>query len=97
MGGICLSITLLVSIGLIIVPSNAYAEGIVVQSFVLDKTAIIEAVNNSDEDIDSVRIWLGNEINFKSFKTEEGWLGEKNQQGTIIFTSSNPMSNQENL
>ena len=27
-------------------------------------------------------------FNFKSFKTEKGWTGEKNQQGVIIFTSS---------
>ena len=86
--GIYLSITLLVSIGLIIIPSTVYAEEISVQSFALDETAIIEVANESDKEIDSFRVWLGGGISFKSFKTEEGWTGENTQQGTVIFTSS---------
>ena len=31
---------------------------------------------------------MGSDFNFKSFKTEQGWTGEKNSQGVIIFTSS---------
>ena len=31
--------------------------------------------------------FIGNDINFKSFKTESGWTGEKTPQGVIIFTS----------
>jgi len=97
MGGICLSIILLVSIGLIIIPSNAYAEEINVQSIALDETAIIEVINDSSENIDSFRIWLGGGVSFKSFKTEEGWTGESTQQGTIIFTSSNPIKPDESV
>ena len=34
------------------------------------------------------RIWLSQNANFESFKTEKGWVGEKTPQGVIIFTSS---------
>ena len=42
-----------------------------------------------------LRVWLGEEFNFKSFKTEKGWTGEKNQQGVIIFTSSETLKPNE--
>jgi len=34
-----------------------------------------------------VRIWLSGENEFKSFKTEQGWLGKKNLNGVIEFIS----------
>ena len=39
--------------------------------------------------IDTVRIWLGENNEFKSFKTEQGWMGKNTPQGVIIFTSEN--------
>ena len=86
--GIFLSIVLLFSITLIIFPSNAYAEEITVKSIALDETTILELTNDSKDNINTLRIWLGNDFNFKSFKTEKGWIGEKTPQGVIIFTSS---------
>jgi len=88
MRGICLSITLLFSIVLIAIPSNVYAEEINVKSFAFEETTIIEFTNDSDEVINTFRIWLGSDFSFKSFKTEKGWVGEKTPQGVIIFTSS---------
>jgi len=85
---ISISTIVLFSIFLIIIPSEAYADEINVVSSGLDETAIITATNNSDKEIKTFRVWLGEEFNFKSFKTEKGWIGEKNQQGVIIFTSS---------
>jgi len=85
---IAISSIILFSIFLIIIPSEAYADEINVTSVGLDETAIITATNNSDNEIKTFRVWLGEEFNFKSFKTEKGWTGEKNQQGVIIFTSS---------
>jgi hypothetical protein len=85
---ISISITILFSISLILIPSEVYADEINVVSIGLDETAIITVTNNSDNEIKSFRVWLGEEFNFKSFKTEKGWTGEKNQQGVIIFTSS---------
>ena len=86
--GIFLSITLLFSLLLIVIPSNANAQEINVKSFAFEETTIIEFTNDSDEEIDTFRIWLGSDFNFKSFKTEKGWVGEKTSLGVIIFTSS---------
>ncbi len=88
MRGIFLSITLLFSLVLIIIPSNAYAAEIDVKSFAFEETTIIELTNDSNENINTFRIWLGGDDSFKSFKTEEGWVGEKTPQGVVIFTSS---------
>ncbi len=86
--GIFLSITLLFSLLLILIPSNANAQEINVKSFAFEETTIIEFTNDSDEEISTFRIWLGSDFNFKSFKTEKGWIGEKTPLGVIIFTSS---------
>ncbi|MDC0883769.1 hypothetical protein PL987_01610, partial [Nitrosopumilus sp.] len=83
-----ISAIVLFSIFLILIPSQVYADEINVVSIGIDETAIITVTNNSDEEIETFRVWLGEEFNFKSFKTEKGWTGEKNQQGVIIFTSS---------
>ena len=87
-GGIFLSIALLLSISLLTIPSNAHGEEINVKSIALEETTLLELTNDSDENINSLRIWLGSDFNFKSFKTEDGWIGEKTPQGVIIFTSS---------
>ncbi len=87
MRGIFLSITLLFSIMLLAIPSNVYAEEVNVKSFAFEETTIIEITNDSDEEVNSFRIWLGGGLSFKSFKTEKGWIGEKTPQGVIIFTS----------
>jgi hypothetical protein len=86
--GIFLSIALLFSISLVAFPSDVQGEEVLVTSIGLDETSILELENNSNEEIKTMRIWLGNDFNFKSFKTEKGWTGEKNSQGVIIFTSS---------
>ena len=86
--GIFLSITLLFSLLLIVTPSNANAQEINVKSFAFEETTIIEFTNDSNEGINTFRIWLGSDFSFKSFKTEKGWVGEKTPLGVIIFTSS---------
>jgi len=86
--GIFLSIILLFSITLITIPINAYAEVVNVKSISLEETTIITVENNSNEDINTFRIWLGSDFTFKSFKTEKGWIGEKTPVGVVIFTSS---------
>ena len=86
--GIFLSITVLFSLLLFVIPSNASAQEINVMSFAFEETTIIEFTNDSDEEVNTFRIWLGSDFNFKSFKTEKGWVGEKTPLGVIIFTSS---------
>ncbi|MFB5640078.1 MAG: biofilm-associated protein, partial [Nitrosopumilus sp.] len=76
--GIFLSSVLLFSIALIAFPSYAYAEEITVTSIALEETSVLEVTNDSDKEVNSLRIWLGSDFNFKSFKTEKGWVGEKN-------------------
>lgn len=95
--GIFLSITLLFSIVFITIPSIAYAEEINVKSFAFEETTIIEVTNDSNEEVKTFRIWLGSDFSFKSFKTEEGWAGEKTLQGVIIFTSSEPIKPGESV
>jgi len=90
-----ISIIILFSISLILIPSEGYADEVNVVSIGLDDTAIITATNNSDNEIKTFRVWLGDDFNFKSFKTEKGWTGEKNQQGVIIFTSSETVKKNE--
>jgi len=60
------------------------------------ETTIIEFQNNDNtSEIETFRIWLGSAFNFKSFKTERGWIGEKTPQGVIIFTTSAPLKSGE--
>jgi len=86
--GIFLSVALLFSIVLISFPSNVYGEEVSITSIALEETAVLELKNESTKELNTLRIWLGSDFNFKSFKTEKGWVGEKNSQGVIIFTSS---------
>ena len=95
MRGIFLSTLVLVSIILILIPTNVYAEEINVTSVGLDKTTIITLTNNSMEDIKTFKIWPSSGFIFESFKTEQGWIGEKNAQGVIIFSSSETIKNGE--
>ncbi len=86
--GVLISNILLLSLVFTIIPSGVYAEEINVTSIALDETAIVEITNNSNEEINTFRIWVGSEFSFESFKTQEGWLGEKTPQGVLVFTSS---------
>ena len=95
--GIFLVTVILFSISLVLTPLNAYAEEINVKSVGVDKTAIITLTNDAKEDVKTFRIWLGGDTNFKSFKTEKGWIGEKNPQGVIIFTSLEPIKMNESV
>ncbi|TRZ69430.1 MAG: biofilm-associated protein [Nitrosopumilaceae archaeon] len=96
--GVFLSLVLLCLTVAIIGPINAYAtETINAKSFSFEETTIIEFTNGGKEDVNSFRIWLGSDINFKSFKTESGWIGEKTPQGVIIFTSSESVKPGESI
>lgn len=96
--GVFLSLVLLCLTVAIIIPINAYAaETIEATSVSFEETTIIEFTNSGKEDANSFRIWLGSDINFKSFKTESGWIGEKTPQGTIVFTSSESVKPGESI
>ena len=95
--GIFLAITILFSISLLLIPSNGYAEEINVKSIGIEKTSIITLTNDAAKEVKTFRIWLGQDSNFESFKTEKGWVGEKTPQGVIIFTSSQPIKENESV
>ena len=97
MRGIFLSIAVLFSMWIIALPSIAYGEEIIVNSIALEETSVLELKNDSNENVNTVRIWLGSDFSFKSFKTEKGWVGEKNAQGMIIFTTSEPIKPGESV
>ena len=95
--GIFLSVMVLFSISLILTPLNGYAEEINVKSVGVDKTTIITLTNDGSKDVKTFRIWLSQDANFQSFKTEKGWIGEKTPQGVIIFTSSESIKENESV
>ena len=95
--GIFLAAVTLFSISLMLIPSNVFAEEINVKSLGVDKTTIITITNEASKDVKTFRIWLSQNISFESFKTEKGWTGEKTPQGVIIFTSSEPIKENESV
>ena len=90
--GVFLSIFLVFSITTI---PEIFGEDklVTAKSIGFEETTIIEFQNSVDStnEIDTIRIWLGSDENFKSFKTERGWTGQKTPQGVIIFTASIPV------
>ena len=97
MRGVFLSLALLCLTVAIIIPLNAYAAEIGVKSYSFEETTIMEFTNSGKDDVNSFRIWLGSDMNFKSFKTESDWTGEKTPQGVIIFTSSESVKPGESI
>ncbi len=98
MRGIFLSLILIFSLSVVLIPINAYAaDDIVVESVVFEKSTIIELINDGKEEVNSFRIWLGSDYNFESFKTENGWVGEKTPQGVIVFSSPESVKQGESV
>jgi len=95
--GVLLATIILFSISLVLTPLNGYAEEINVKSVGVDKTTIITFTNDASEEVKTFRIWLSQSVNFESFKTEKGWVGEKTPQGVIIFTASEPIKKNESV
>lgn len=58
------------------------------KSIGFEETTIIEFENNGTTEIETIRMWLGEDNTFKSFKTEKGWTGKKTLQGVLVFTTS---------
>ena len=98
MRGMFLSLILVFTLSVILLPFYSYAEGtVIVESTSFEKSTIIEVTNDGAKEIHSFRIWLSSEFNFDSFKTESGWIGEKTPQGVIIFTSKEPVNSGESV
>jgi len=98
LGGIFLSLIFIFALSVISITNTVYAEEkITVTSFAFEKGTIIEFTNDGKEEVYSFRIWLGSDYNFESFKTENGWLGEKTPVGVIIFTPAESIKQGESV
>jgi hypothetical protein len=90
-----LFLVLIVSIFAVATIPELYSqeELVTAKSIGFEETTIIEFENSNDNtsEIDTFRIWLGSDSNFKSFKTERGWTGQKTPEGVIVFTTSSPV------
>jgi len=73
---------------------TSFADEVIAISTGFEDSTILELKNNrgNTASIDMVRIWLSGENEFKSFKTENGWMGKNTPQGVIIFTSQNEIA-----
>ena len=77
---------------LVVLPSSEItaAETISVNAKNLDNTIIIEFSNspNNTSEIKTIKVWLGGDKTFKSFKTESGWGGGTYSDGKLlVFTA----------
>ena len=74
--------------------STSFADEVIATSTGFEDSTILELKNSrgNTADINTVRIWLSGDNEFKSFKTEEGWMGKNTPQGVIVFTSQNEIS-----
>lgn len=93
--GIFLLVLVVISISAAFTFDKLQAEEklVTTKSVGFEGTTIIEFENNeaSTANIDTIRMWLGSDFTFKSFKTEKGWTGKKTPQGVIVFTTSTPI------
>ena len=73
---------------------TSFANEVVAISTGFEDSTILELKNSrgNTANIDVVRIWLSGDNEFKSFKTEEGWMGKNTPQGVIIFTTQSEIS-----
>ena len=73
---------------------TSFADEVIAISTGFEDSTILELKNSrgNTANIDAVRIWLSGDNEFKSFKTEEGWMGKNTPQGVIIFTTQNEIN-----
>ena len=72
------SILLISSIILVSNFESGFADEIIATSTGFEDSIILELKNSRGNtvNIDTVRMWLGEGNEFKSFKTEQGWMGK---------------------
>ena len=73
---------------------TSFADEVIATSTGFEDSTMLELKNSrgNTASIDMVRIWLSGGNEFKSFKTENGWMGKNTPQGVIVFTSQNEIS-----
>ena len=85
------SIFLISSVIQVSTVQSSFADEIIATSTGFEDSTILELKNSrgNEVNVDSVRIWLSEDNEFKSFKTEQGWMGKKQLNGVIEFTTQN--------
>ena len=94
MGGIFASLLLVFCVFTLLSISEVSAEDVIsVNAESYQNTIIIEFKNDGTSKIKTVKIWLGGDATFKSFKTEPGWGGGEYSDGKmLIFTATNTLN-----
>ena len=94
MGGIFTSLLLVFCVFTLLSISEVSAEDVIsVNAESYQNTIIIEFKNDGTSKIKTVKIWLGGDATFKSFKTEPGWGGGEYSDGKmLIFTATNTLN-----
>ena len=93
------SLLLISSIAIASSFQSSFANEIIATGTGFEDSSILELKSNKGNtaNIDTVRIWLSGENEFKSFKTEQGWIGKNTPQGVIVFTSQNEVKPGESV
>ena len=94
LSGVFASVLLIFSIFTLLSVSEVNAEEVIsVNAEGYQNTIIIEFENESPSKIKTIKIWLGGDATFKSFKTESGWGGGEYSDGKmLIFTATNTLN-----
>ena len=97
--GIFTSVLLVVSIFTLLSISEVNAEEVIsVNAISYENTIIIEFENESTYKIKTIRMWLGGDKSFESFKTEPGWGHGNFYDGRLlVFTSTNMLKPGESV
>ena len=93
------SVFLISSMILVSSVQNSFADEVVATSTGFEDSTILELKNSrgNTATIDSIRIWLSGDNEFKSFKTEQGWMGKKQINGVIEFTTQSEVNPGESV
>ena len=92
LSGIFVSVLLIFSISTLLSISEANAEETIsVSAKSYQNTIIMEFENGSDVKVYSIKMWLGGDATFKSFKAEPNW-GYTPTGETVLFVATKPLN-----
>ncbi len=96
---VILSIFLISSVLVVSSSQSSFADEVIATSIGFEDSTILELKNSrgNTAQIDSIRIWISGDNEFKSFKTEQGWMGKKQLNGVIEFTTQNEVNPGESV
>lgn len=97
LGGIFASVLLIFSIFTLLSISEVNAEEVIsVNAKGYENTIIIEFENESASEIKTIKMWLGGDATFKSFKVESDW-GYAPDSKLVVFTAVNTLNSGESV